>query len=67
MENTVFKPVELDEKFNIDNCRVSIGCGAFKPYNQKEFEHIPQCYQCINKHCTIGLNNYMLFKDCLEE
>ena len=22
MEDTVFKPVELDKKFNIDNCRV---------------------------------------------
>ena len=62
MEDTVFKPVELDKKFNIDNCRVFIGCGAFVPHSHNELEHIPQCYQCVNKHCTIGLNNYLLFK-----
>lgn len=65
MENDVLGPVELDAKFNIDDC--SIGCGAFVPHTHHEIEHIPQCYQCINQHCTLGLNNYLLFKDSVPE
>lgn len=57
----------MTDSINVPEIKINYDCGSFKLCEKMiRDKNLPQCNQCVNLNCTIGVQNYVSICDLVE-